>query len=72
MKNIIITYSNGDREKSSLGENVEHMIDGIIASGFKIAWTSRDELGRYTHVTNMEHVRSIEIVDEEESEVGVD
>lgn len=72
MKNIIITYSNGDREKSELiNSNSDDMIKEIIASGFKSAWFSEDEQGHYRHITNMQFVRSIEII-EDESEVKVD
>jgi len=73
MKHIIITYSNGDRESSILNaDNADEMIQGIISSSFKVAWFSKTDLGHLTNVTNMAHVRSIEILDMEpqEGEVG--
>jgi hypothetical protein len=65
MKQIVITYSNGDREISNLNENYNQMLQGIIDSDFKSAWHSKDAEGNFTLITNMEHVRSIEIVDED-------
>jgi hypothetical protein len=71
MKNIIITYSNGDTEKSKLESNrAFHMLKETIDSGFKIAWTQPDDKGDYKRILNMQFVRSIEITDDEEP--GVD
>lgn len=67
MKNIIITYSNGDTEKCSLEvRRAIHMLKETIDSEFKLAWTSPDENGNYKRILNMQHVRSIQVVDHDE------
>lgn len=65
-KTLIITYSNGDREASIINENSNEMIQNIIDGSFKSAWYSKDENGNIINVTNMVHVRSIEVIDGEE------
>lgn len=65
MKNLILTYSNGDREHSVYtGDDFNQAIDGLISTGFKCAWKSKDSEGNYCCVTNMTHVRSIEIIED--------
>ena len=67
MKKIIITYSNGDRQRSIYtGSNLDEDIQDLIASAFKIPWFSKDSNGNYATITNMDHVRFVEIIDEKE------
>ena len=68
LKRLIITYSNGDVEQSVYCENTNQMLDSLIEGSFKTAWHFKDEKGNYKLVTNMTHVRSIEI-EEFEDEV---
>ena len=69
-KTLIITYTNGDRETSILNINSNEMIQNIIDASFKSAWFSKDENGNYTNVTNMSHVRSIEILDIDQEDLN--
>lgn len=71
MKNIIITYSNGDTEKTQIDvSNGNLMLRETIGSSFNLAWTHKNADGDYTRILNMAHVRSIEILDDEEP--GID
>lgn len=70
MKNIIITYSNGDVEKAKLeSTRAFHLLKETIDSEFKLAWTQPDDNGNYKRILNMQFVRSIEIEDDEEPAV---
>lgn len=71
MTNLIITYSNGDVEECKLdSKRATHMLRETVNSEFKIAWTHSDKSGDYKRILNTQHVRSIEIKDDEE--MGVD
>jgi hypothetical protein len=71
MKNIIITYSNGDKEKTFIdGPNEQSMMKETIYNSFQMAWTRKDDDGQYRRILNMAHVRSIEV--EDDKEPGVD
>lgn len=70
MKNIIITYSNGDKEKTFIdGPKEQALIKETIYNSFEMAWTLKDEDGQYRRILNMAHVRSIDVVDDEEPTV---
>lgn len=71
MKNILITYSNGDKEKTSIdGPNEHEILKETILNSFQMAWTLKDDDGQYRRILNMAHVRSVEVVDDKEP--GVD
>lgn len=62
MKNIIITYTNGDKCKATLSDNWRKIIFDIISEGFKASMTFKDAMGVPTNIINLSHVRSIEIL----------
>ena len=61
MKNILITYSNGDTERSYIIDSQE-MLQYIIDSDFECAWYSKQKDGSLNLITNMRHVRSVQIL----------
>jgi len=66
MKHILITYSNGDTERSALnGINSHEMLQGILDTDFECAWYSKRRDGSLNLITNMRHVRSIEVLGED-------
>lgn len=65
MKNIVITFSNGDtREYFINPSEVDETIKRLVDTSFKSSYIAKDEDGNLIQILNMAHVRSIEIAED--------
>lgn len=68
-KTIVITFLDGSVEKSSLGfTDPNGIFEMLISQAFNCAWHAKDKDENFVRITNMNHVRSVHIIDDEEGE----